>query len=124
MSSTDNYTGVWIRFSRHSSKWRLARNFHSPCQKTGPIDRNRRREEKKNSPGLRVSLYLYSPGLNSTRIWRVGDWLSATLTDVLGQDFTAYLQKPLIFLLPHYRGGRFIQVTENSALILSQPGWL
>jgi hypothetical protein len=29
-----------------------------------------------------VGLYFYSPSLNSTRFWRVGEWLSAPLCDV------------------------------------------
>jgi hypothetical protein len=37
------------------------------------------RGENKNSPGWRVGLYFYSPILKSTRIWRVGEWLSAPL---------------------------------------------
>jgi hypothetical protein len=36
-------------------------------------------ERRKNSPDWRVGLYFYSPILNSTRIWRVGEWLSALL---------------------------------------------
>jgi hypothetical protein len=37
-------------------------------------------EKGKNpSPDWRVGLYFYSPTLNSTRIWRVGEWLSAPL---------------------------------------------
>jgi hypothetical protein len=36
-------------------------------------------ERKKNSPDWRVDLYFYSPILNSTRFWRVGEWLSAPL---------------------------------------------
>jgi hypothetical protein len=39
---------VWISFSRNSPNWRVAKNFHSPSQKTtGPIHRNCQREEKK-----------------------------------------------------------------------------
>jgi hypothetical protein len=34
---------------------------------------------EKPSPGWRMGLYVYSPKLNSTRIWRVGEWLSAPL---------------------------------------------
>jgi hypothetical protein len=40
--------------------------------------------EKKNSPDWRLGLYFYSPILNSTRIWRMGEWLSTPLkTDIL-----------------------------------------
>jgi hypothetical protein len=34
---------------------------------------------KNSSPAWRVGLYFYSPSLNSTRIWQVGEWLSASL---------------------------------------------
>jgi hypothetical protein len=40
------------------------------------------REREKTSPGWRVGLYFYSPILNSTRNWRVGEWLSAPLVCV------------------------------------------
>jgi hypothetical protein len=36
---------------------------------------------KKSSPGWRVGLYFYSPSLSSTRIWQVGEWLSASLIE-------------------------------------------
>jgi hypothetical protein len=78
------YSGVWISFSRHSSKWRVVQNVHSPSQKTtSPIYRSSQWEGKINLLGWRVSLYFYSPSLNSTRIWRVGEWLSAPLVIVL-----------------------------------------
>jgi hypothetical protein len=58
-------------------KTRVANNVHSPSLKTtGPIVSER---GKKNSPGWPVGLYFYSLSLNSTRIWRVGEWLSAPL---------------------------------------------
>jgi hypothetical protein len=38
-------------------------------------------EREKNSPDWRVGLYFYSPILNSTLIWRVGEWISAPLRD-------------------------------------------
>jgi hypothetical protein len=40
-------------------------------------------DKKKNSPDWRVGLYFYSPFLNSTCIWRVGEWLSAPLCYVV-----------------------------------------
>jgi hypothetical protein len=68
MSNYQYHTSwVWIRFKRHSPNWRVVKNSHSPSQKTtGPIYRN--------------CQYFYSTILNiSTRIWRVGEWLSAPL---------------------------------------------
>jgi hypothetical protein len=70
------YPGVWITFSRHSpnSNW----NFRSPSQKTsGQTHRNCKWEGNKISPGWRVGLNFYSPILNSTHIWWVGESLSA-----------------------------------------------
>jgi hypothetical protein len=40
------------------------------------------RGEKNSSPDWRVGLYFYSPILNSTRIWQVGECLSAHLVIV------------------------------------------
>jgi hypothetical protein len=37
------------------------------------------REEKKQLPGWRVGVCFYSPSVNFTRIWRVGEWLSVPL---------------------------------------------
>jgi hypothetical protein len=77
--------GVWISFSKHSPNWRVVPSYYSPSQETtGPKYRKDqwdwvRVERKKNSPGWPVALYFYSPSLNSTRIWRVGEWLSAPL---------------------------------------------
>jgi hypothetical protein len=73
-------TGVWISFSGHSPNWRVVQNFHSPGQKTtGQKYRKGKWEGKKSSPDWRVGLYFHSPILNSTCIWRFGDWLSAPL---------------------------------------------
>jgi hypothetical protein len=80
------YCIVWISFARHVPNWRVAQIFHSLSQKTtGPKYRKGVSGSKGGgggespSPGWQVGLYFYSPSLNSTRIWQVGEWLSAHL---------------------------------------------
>jgi hypothetical protein len=69
--------GVCIHFSRHSPNWQVVWNFHSPNQKTtGQKYRKGQWEGEKPSP---VDLNFYLPILNFTRIWQVGEWLSAPL---------------------------------------------
>jgi hypothetical protein len=73
----------WISFSRHSPNWRLLKKFHLLSR------------EGKKSPDWRVGLYFYPPILNSTRIWRVGEWLSAPLP-----------QTSPLFLPQYFRGDK------------------
>jgi hypothetical protein len=72
---------VRISFSRHSPNWRIVKNFYLPCQKQLA---QHTEIVSGNEKGWRVGLYFYSPIRNSTRIWQVGEWLSAPLTVVVG----------------------------------------
>jgi hypothetical protein len=47
--------------------------------------------EKNNLPGWRVGLYFYSPILNSTRIWWVGEWLCAPLPGPYKQEMWIFI---------------------------------
>jgi hypothetical protein len=83
-------SGVRISFSRHSPNWRVVQQFHSPEKKMAKNIERVSEREKKNSPDWRVGLYFlhfYSPILISTRIWRVGEWLSAPLIILFWFEF-------------------------------------
>jgi hypothetical protein len=60
------------------------------------------RLEKKNSPAWRVSLYFYLPNMNFTRIWRVGELLSAPVIQIYS-FYTLRLvlesETPIVFLI-------------------------
>jgi hypothetical protein len=72
---------VWISYLRHSPNWRVVKYFHSSSPNaTGQLNLERVSEKgKQPSPDWRVGPYFYSPIRNYTRIWRVGEWLSAPL---------------------------------------------
>jgi hypothetical protein len=76
-ASSRTKPGVCIIFLRHSPVWfsifpRQVKLLANTIERVSE-------REKKNSPEWRLGLYLYSPILNSTRIWRLGEWLSAPL---------------------------------------------
>jgi hypothetical protein len=60
-------TGEWLRIFTRQVRKQLAQYEEIVSEK------------EKNSPGWRVGLNFCSPILISTRIWRVGEWLSAPL---------------------------------------------
>jgi hypothetical protein len=63
-------TGEYFRFITRQVGKQLAKNIEKVSERG-----------TKPSPGWRVGLCFYSPSLNSTRLWRVGEWLSAPLSN-------------------------------------------
>jgi hypothetical protein len=87
------------KFSRHSPDLQVVQHFYSPSQKTTGQQVKKQlakyiervSERKKNSwPDWRVGLYFYSPILNFTHIWRVGEWLSLSHCLQGGKDTLLY----------------------------------
>jgi hypothetical protein len=72
-------TGVWVSLSRHSPNWQVVQYLHSPSRKITDQKYREGKRGKKPSPDWRVGLYFYSPILNCTLIWQVGERLSAPL---------------------------------------------
>jgi hypothetical protein len=91
---------VWIRFFYTLAKLASSSAFSLAKSKNNwPKNKEKFSErEKNNSPDWRVGLYFYSPILNSTRIWIVGEWLSAPLWSYIPWKGLFYVSnsKPLL----------------------------